>query len=194
MILALFFASGMAALIYQVCWQRLLFGAFGVDMDSITIIVSTFMAGLGVGALAGGALADAFPHRILPLFAAAEWGIGLFGLASPLLIPWVGDLFVAAPRPIVALANFALVSVPATLMGATLPMLVAHVYREHRNVGVSVGTLYFANTLGAALGAGVTGFVLFNVLSLDHTIFVAVSLNVAVGALVLWRMRAEAPA
>ena len=50
----LFFVSGIAALIYQVCWQRLLFEAFGVDMESVTIIVSTFMLGLGLGALVGG--------------------------------------------------------------------------------------------------------------------------------------------
>ena len=54
----LFFVSGIAALIYQVCWQRLLFQAFGVDIESVTIIVSTFMLGLGLGALAGGQLSD----------------------------------------------------------------------------------------------------------------------------------------
>ena len=31
---ALFFASGFAALLYQVAWQRALFGWFGVDLDS----------------------------------------------------------------------------------------------------------------------------------------------------------------
>src|SRR4051812_25289323 len=36
-----FFLSGVSALIYQVCWQRLLFVAFGVDIESITIVVST---------------------------------------------------------------------------------------------------------------------------------------------------------
>lgn len=184
-LLALFFASGTAALIYQVCWQRLLFGSFGVDMDSITIIVSTFMLGLGLGALAGGALADRFPGRILALFAGAEFGIALFGLASPQLIPWAGELFVAAPRPVVAIVNFVLVGLPATLMGATLPMLIAHVYRSERNIGVSTGQLYFMNTLGAAIGAGVTGFVMFHHLTLDQAIYVAAAINIAVGAGVL---------
>ena len=48
----LFMISGTAALIYQICWQRLLFEGFGVDMESVTIVVSTFMLGLGLGALA----------------------------------------------------------------------------------------------------------------------------------------------
>lgn len=49
LILASFFISGCSALIYQVSWQRALYGLIGVDMDSITIIVSVFMLGIGVG-------------------------------------------------------------------------------------------------------------------------------------------------
>ena len=55
-----FFISGFSALIYQVCWQRILFTGFGVDLTSITVIVSVFMAGLGVGAYFGGRIADRF--------------------------------------------------------------------------------------------------------------------------------------
>jgi len=44
---AVFFMSGFAALIYQIAWQRMLFTAFGVDLESITIIIAVFMAGLG---------------------------------------------------------------------------------------------------------------------------------------------------
>ena len=87
------------------------------------------------------------------------------------------------------MVNFALVAIPATFMGATLPMLVAYVYRQHRNIGVSIGQLYFMNTLGAAIGAGAVGFVLFNFLTLDQTVFVAVALNFMIGALVLLRLR-----
>ena len=47
----LFFISGFSALIYQVVWQRLLFAAFGVNIESVTVTVSLFMFGLGVGVL-----------------------------------------------------------------------------------------------------------------------------------------------
>ena len=47
---SIFFISGFSALIYQIAWQRILFTAFGVDLESITIIISVFMAGLGIGA------------------------------------------------------------------------------------------------------------------------------------------------
>ena len=71
-IIPLFVVSGAAALIYQVCWQRMLFEGFGVDIESVTIIVSAFMLGLGLGSLAGGELADRFPHRLIALFHPGE--------------------------------------------------------------------------------------------------------------------------
>ncbi len=123
-----FFLSGVAALVYQVCWQRLLFVALGTDIDSITIIVATFMLGLGVGSQMGGALADRYPNKILPLFAIAEAGIGIFGLLSPFLIAGLGELIIHQSLPVIAAANFTLLLIPTTLMGATLPMLVRAVW------------------------------------------------------------------
>ena len=58
-----FFASGFAALLYQVIWQRLLVFFSGSDVYSVTLIVTAFMAGLGVGNLAGGHLADRLSRR-----------------------------------------------------------------------------------------------------------------------------------
>jgi predicted membrane-bound spermidine synthase len=133
----LFFVSGMAALIYQVCWQRLLFEAFGVDMESVTIIVSTFMLGLGLGALLGGELADRLPEQTLTLFAAIELSIGVFGVCSPWLIRAVGAAAVGGSLGVIALVNFLLLLFPTMLMGATLPILVTHVVRYYRNIGVS---------------------------------------------------------
>ena len=186
-----FFLSGVAALIYQVCWQRLLFSAFGVDIESITIIVSTFMLGLGVGALVGGQLADRFPERIIALFALAEFGIGLFGLLSPTLIREVGRLTIQAPLPVIAAANFLLLLIPTVLMGATLPMLVAFLVRTIGNVGVSIGGLYFINTAGAAIGALAVGFLLLYYFDLDTTIYGAAGVNLLVSAGVLLLFRAK---
>lgn len=187
----LFFVSGIAALIYQVCWQRLLFEAFGVDMESVTIIVSTFMLGLGVGALAGGQLSDRFPQHALAMFALFELAIAVFGVCSPSLIRAVGALAVRAPLPVIAAVNFLLLLIPTTLMGATLPILVTHVVRRYRNIGVSIGLLYFANTLGAALGAAATGMLVLFYLGLSATIYVAAALNLCVSAGVWLGLRGQ---
>lgn len=180
-----FFVSGVAALTYQLCWQRLLFTAFGVDMESITIVVSAFMLGLGSGALAGGRLADRFPERIVAMFAAAEAGIGTFALFSPMLIAAVGAATMQHSLPVVAVANFLLLLVPTSLMGATLPMLVAFLVAKSGNVGVSIGALYFINTAGAAAGAAVTGFIAFHYLDLHQAVWTAAGLNFMASALIL---------
>jgi len=184
-----FFLSGVAALAYQVCWQRLLFVALGTDMDSITIIVSTFMLGLGVGSLLGGQAADHHPNRILTLFAAAEAGIGVFGVLSPHLIAGLGKLVIHQGLATIAIANFALLLIPTTLMGATLPMLVALLVRRQSTVGVSIGGLYCLNTFGAAAGALAVGFVCFYFFEIDTVIYAAAAINFLVSAVALLIVR-----
>lgn len=170
----------MAALAYQICWQRVLFFSLGTDIESVTLVVSTFMLGLGLGALAGGWAADRFPGRIVVLFAAAEAGIGLFGLVSPVLITWVADALVQSSRALTAAASFALLLFPTSLMGATLPMLIAHFLRYYTSVGVSTGQLYFVNTLGAAIGSLTVGFYGFTLLSIEQVIHCAAAINLLV--------------
>jgi MFS family permease len=193
-IAAAFFLSGAAALVYQVVWQRLLFTVVGVDIESVTIVVSTFMLGLGGGALLGGWLADAWPRRILWLFCGAEAAIGAFGLASTDLILGLGTVLAGAPRGLAAAVCFALLLLPTLAMGATLPMLVADAFRHSsggtRSIGVSTGTLYFINTVGAALGAGAVGLVLPYWLDLRQIARLAAGLNLAASATVAtlgWR-------
>lgn len=181
---AIFFISGFSALIYQVCWQRLLFTGFGVDLTSITVIVSVFMAGLGVGAYFGGRIADKFSTRLLIIFCLIELGIGCFGFVSANLILLVQDALVQSGLVILTFATFLLLIFPTFLMGATLPILTSFFNRYIANVGESIGTLYFYNTFGAAMGALTTGFILFNYLTLSQTIYLAASLNIFIAAVI----------
>src|SRR5216683_2596954 len=88
----LFFFSGFPALIYQLTWQRALFRIFGVNIESVTIVVAAFMLGLGVGSLAGGWLSKRRGLPLLPLLAAIELLTGAFGLVSLSIFDKVGDL------------------------------------------------------------------------------------------------------
>lgn len=171
-------------MIYQVAWQRLLFANFGVDLISVCVIVSTFMLGLGLGALAGGWLGDRFPSGSLKFFVLCEVLIGLFGLASPPLIRVFGVWFNDASFAVSGLANFLLMLIPTFFMGATLPVLVAHLVRVWHNVGAATGYLYALNTLGAMLGCSLTAFWLFNRIELDQAIQLAAAINFTVAAVV----------
>src|SRR6204780_5735914 len=73
----LFFLSGFPALLYQIVWQRALFTIYGVNIESITIIVTVFMLGLGLGSLAGGSLSKRANIPLLAVFAAIELGIAV---------------------------------------------------------------------------------------------------------------------
>jgi spermidine synthase len=122
----LFFCSGFPALIYQLTWQRALFRIFGVNIESVTIVVTAFMLGLGLGSLAGGWLSKRRGIPLLPLLAAIELMTGTFGVFSLEIFDRVGEFTIGLPLTAMAAVSLALVIVPTLLMGATLPVLVAH--------------------------------------------------------------------
>jgi spermidine synthase len=181
----LFFCSGFPALIYQIVWQRALFAIYGLNIQSVTIIVATFMLGLGLGSLAGGVLSKSARLLMVVLFALAELGTAAFGVQSLRLFGWVGELTALSSPWVTALSAFSLILIPTLLMGATLPLLVEHLVRSSQNVGTSVGGLYFANTLGSGVACFMAADVLMRLLGQSGSIRLAAAVNalVAVSAL-----------
>lgn len=190
----LFFLSGFAALLYQVIWQRLLVFYTGSDTISISLIVSAFMTGLGLGYLVGGRLADrALAARNLRYFLWAEAGI--MGCAA--ISKWVlyDILYVSSPidnaSPLVMyVVVFGVLLLPTFLMGFSLPALSrAFRFGDGPAQGRYISLLYFVNTLGAAVGAFVTGFLLVRRIGYESSIWVGVLFNglCVLGALWLGR-------
>ena len=180
----LFFFSGCPALIYQLTWQRELFLIFGVNVESVTIVVTAFMLGLGLGSLAGGWLSKRRDIPLLLLLAVIELLTGVFGLVSLSIFRTVGDIAVGLSLPMTAAASLALVVVPTLLMGATLPLLVGHLARRSRQTGSAVGLFYYINTLGAATACFICAFLLFPFLGKSGAVYAAAAMNgaVALGA------------
>jgi spermidine synthase len=191
----LFFLSGFAALAYQVAWQRLLVVFAGGDVLSITIIVTAFMAGLGLGSLAGGVVADRVTaRRNLLLFGIAETLIALFGLCSrwllyDVLYQRLGGI--AESRVLTALVLVTVLLMPTLLMGMSLPLLARAVIRRVPEAAVRTGRLYGLNTLGAALGAFGTTWLLLPRGGIEGGIHFAALLNglcvAGVVPLLFWR-------
>lgn len=182
---AVFALSGFAALLYQVVWQRALFALIGINVESVTVVVTAFMLGLGLGSLLGGEVSKAPERPVLLLFALVEGAIGLFGLVSMGLMHAVGNAILEASPVVTALVTFLLVLFPTLLMGATLPLLVAHIVRSSGNVGRSVGSLYFVNTLGSALASFASVLLLLPRLGQRGTVYTAAAFNLTAAALVL---------
>ena len=181
-----FTISGVSALLYQLIWQRALLLIYGSNIESVTMVVSAFMLGLGLGSLAGGAVSKRPGVPLLFLFGCVEVLIGLYGAISLWLFATVGDLTELMPAFGKGVLCFALVLLPTLLMGSTLPLLVAHYVNASKNVGYSVSMLYFVNTLGAGIGAFIAAFVVLGLFGLTKSVFLAVALNLFAGATILY--------
>lgn len=182
MISGFFFVSGFPALIYQLVWQRSLFAIYGINVESVTVVVTAFMLGLGLGSLLGGLVSRLRKVPLLMAFGIVEVGIGMFGYFSLQLFDAVGAATLQAAPLVTALVTFLLVLVPTLLMGATLPILTAHLVRHTSNVGRSVGLLYFVNTLGSATACFAVALVLMRELGMHGAVNLAAGINLVVAA------------
>ena len=191
LLLGLFFFSGCATLLYQLAWQRALVHLLGVQIVSLSIVVSAFLAGLGVGSVLGGVLSRVPRLPVLPVFCVLELALGVFGVFSLDVLDRLEALTATLPHVQVACVAFGFVLAPTLLMGATLPLLLAHVVgrdaQRRLEIGAALGRLYCVNTYGAAAACLVAALWVFAALGLDGTVRLAASLNVAValGAIAL---------
>ncbi|MFN2507092.1 MAG: fused MFS/spermidine synthase [Acidimicrobiales bacterium] len=196
---ALFAATGFSALTLQVVWQRVISIHAGVDLFSFTTVVAAFLAGLGLGTLAGGVLADRLgPRRSLLAYAASNIGIAVFAWFSIWLFYDVYRSVATSLDNTVTLFlfHFLLLVVPTTLMGLSLPLVARGVVDKIEEAAPLVGRLYAVNTIGAGLGAAVSGWLLLGNVGFTTTVRIAGIINLAAGVLVfsLWRLSRRAVA
>src|SRR6516164_233285 len=180
-IVAIFFASGFAALIYQIIWQRALFTIFGINVEAVTVVVTGFLFGLGFGSLLGGWLSRTSTVPLLALFGLIEIIIGAFGAISLDVFQWAGVRTLHLSAIAVTAVTLMLVIIPTLFMGATLPILTQYFSRRLMNIGRSVGLLYSINTLGSAVACFVGAFGLMHLLGMQNSTRLAAAINVLVG-------------
>jgi spermidine synthase len=179
----LFFFSGFPALLYQIVWQRALFTIYGVNIESVTVIVTVFMLGLGLGSLAGGWLSKR-PHiPLLGVFGGIELAIGTLGMISLKAFHTVALVTAGAPPLQTGLVTFSLLLLPTLLMGSTLPLLVAYLVSRNGNVGESVGALYAVNTFGSAVACFAAANFLMHWLGESGSVRAAALINVTVATI-----------
>lgn len=184
---AVFFLSGAAALVYQVAWERVLYTIFGINTEAVTVLVTAFLLGLGIGSIVGGRISEKPGCQHLQWFGAAELGVAAFGAMSIAFYHAVGSITLGMGRAPTAIITFLLVLAPTLLMGATLPLLVTYAVKLSGNVGWSVGTLYCVNTAGSALAAILSVTVLLPFAGLQRSVWIAATCNIVVALVALRR-------
>ena len=192
----MFFLSGAGALAFETVWFAQAGLVVGNAVWSAALTLGAFMAGLALG----NALALRFAPRLgNPVlgYAGVEVAAGVSGALlvvafphlpaffAPVLAPLLGDaFFLNAARAGVA---FPLLAVPATALGATLPLLAKPLEAATGSYGVALGGLYGVNTLGAVAGVLLAELVLVPALGLTGSGFAAAACNLGAAA-IAWRI------
>lgn len=182
--------SGFTALGYEVLWTRILVFFLGNTVYSFSIILVTFLVGIVLGAYVLGKLADRVGSPALFL-GIVQSCIGVLALASPWVLHVVFRLLTSSARLygrpafpstlsafVATTAGFLL---PAMLMGGTVPIALKWFRLWHPSGGRTAGVVVGANTIGAAIGPLVAGFVLIPWLGIYRGILALALVNGAVG-------------
>ncbi len=199
-VILIFFASGVAGLVYEVLWMKQLGLLFGNTAQSVAAVTAAFFIGIAAGSYVWG---ERLRHIERPLrtYAWLELGIVLaalfyfvvfeaWSLVYPVLFNWFADW----PHVLVAaklLLAVALICPATFLMGGTLPVMGQYLIREASQLSRWSGWLYGINTLGAALGAVAAGFFLIQHLGFLNTYMVALSISFGVAVIAFLLSRNE---
>jgi spermidine synthase len=198
--------SGFCALGYEVLWSRILTIVVGASVYGFTIMLVAFLAGIALGSEAYGLFPKIFkvtdkgPGRAISWFGIVQVIIGVTAL---LVTVYIRDL----PANIAGLQNyflkispgffsaklwanfvlaFSYMVVPAFFMGLAFP-LAGRVYAEYKElVGSAVGEVLAYNTVGAILGAAVSGFVMIYLFGIERSLQMLIVINVGFGLLVVF--------
>ena len=198
------FISGASALIYQLIWVRLLGLVFGVSSFAVATVVAVFLLGLGLGSYYFGKWSER-TRDPLRIYLYVELGIAVTSLLAFLVIdtlPVYRYLYEYAYNNLgfygLSLARLLLSTLvllpPVFLIGGSMPLLAKYFLRNPERLGSSFSRLYYVNTLGAAAGVLLTGFVLVRWLGVTGTLLAAVAGNLLVALIIgLSRRGAQDP-
>ncbi len=193
-VLLAFGVSGVAALIYQVAWNRIFSLVLGSSVYAFSLILTTFILGLALGTLVFSRLCNRFKD-LNETFAYLQLGIGFSALLSlpyfgsiPLVNRWV-YLNWGQDFQTIQWANFltifALIFLPTFFMGGQFPVVIKLMAKRLDSVGKRVGQVYASNTVGTILGAFIGGFILIPTFGIQDTLWCSILINIGTGLALL---------
>lgn len=192
------FISGAAGLSFEVVWIHRCGLVFGSSVWSTSATLSSFMAGLALGSALAGALARSLGG--LRAYAFLQVVVAVTGVVLTYALPELTPVLVPLIRPLAESswsvnairfgAAFAAMVVPATAMGATLPVLIGGIARAgDRAFGSVLGRLYGWNTLGAVLGVVTAEVLLMPAVGVLGTAWSAAGADAIAAGLAVWLSR-----
>ena len=187
--------SGLAAMIYEVAWVRLLIPVIGSSTYSYTLMLVAFIAGITIGSW----IVSIFIRRWKNLFAVLALCQLLIGVSMALMLPlygrvpyyfWhVGTIITRSDTtyPLFLILQFiiglSIMIIPTIFLGMSLPLASRIAARSVQVLGKTVGTVFSVNTVGTVFGSLAAGLVLIPLIGVRHAIEVGLVLNIACGVL-----------
>jgi spermidine synthase len=183
--------SGFCSLLYQVIWVRMAFASFGVITPVLSVVLSVFMLGLGLGSFLGGRIARAWDrsHRssLAVLYGFCEFTIGIGALIVPFLFSLgdqallqAGEMSSIQYLVLSALVIAASILPSCVMMGATFPLMMGFIRQTPGADESSFSFLYVANVSGAMAGTALTALVLVETLGFRRTTQIAAVANFSI--------------
>ncbi len=193
LLLFVFGIAGFVSLSYEVLWNRLLVFKLNTTVYSFSLMLTTFLLGIGLGSLLfTGMERLRLVRNHYRTLGFIETAIGLCGLFTIVLFGRFEQLtgrWISATWNAQVLQHFFLavviMAVPTVLMGIALP-LAGRIYTRHESrVGRSVGSIYAVNTIGSILGSLLTGFLFVKLLGTQKTLILISSAALLAGVLLI---------
>jgi len=194
--------SGMAAMVIEIVWTRVLALTMGGSAHAFAIMLGTFIAGIAVGGVVAARVARGDRDAYRPLLVAEAAA----AVSLVVLLPWYdhlpflfhGAASVLAPKAdaysaylvtCTAIAMLAML-LPTIALGATLPLASRVVTASLGQAGQKVGDVFSVNTIGNVAGATLGGLVLVDALGIEVTLRIGVFLLVLATVRLLWTLPA----
>ncbi|HLC19007.1 MAG TPA: fused MFS/spermidine synthase, partial [Thermodesulfobacteriota bacterium] len=193
-ILFSFGLSGFCSLSYEVLWTRVFSLVLGSSVYAFTVMLATFLAGIGFGSILFAPVVDRLKRPLL-WFAGFEAIIGFTGLFSIFIYRKLPFIFYSLKGSfsgqfwLFQTIQFALCSlimiIPTLSMGAMFPLVGRLYTRGLSTVGKNIGDIYFTNTTGSIFGSFVGGFILIPVIGVQRGVIATAALNIIIAAVLL---------
>ena len=191
----LFAMSGFSGLIYESIWTHYLKLFLGHAAYAQTLVLAIFMGGMALGSWICSKYSIRWKNLLLG-YAVTEGIIGLCALIFHQAFAYAIEISYSSIIPQLGNPSFisafkwtlsALMILPqSTLLGMTFPLMSAGILRLFPDKpGRTIAMLYFTNSIGAAIGVLVSGFMLIRLTGLPGTIRITGLINVILG-LIVW--------
>ncbi|MCX6169604.1 MAG: fused MFS/spermidine synthase [Ignavibacteriales bacterium] len=193
--------SGMAALIYEMVWVRLLINFFGSSTYAFSLMLMAFIGGITLGSfIVSQKFINKFNYVRLLTFiqtaiAVSTMIVLLFYERLPYLLWQISSIFSKSPQSfevfllVEFMLCFLMMVIPTLFMGMALPVASEIISVSNKKIGFSVGRVFSVNTLGTVLGVILTALVFIPFFGIKGAFEIGIALNLIAAIILSWTYR-----